>query len=80
MMIFLKMGTLEVLRVVGSVCRSWQKVAKEEHELWLRIEMDIAHYDFYVPMDPIYLAMDQHSKGRLEFSICMEYLGDDEIL
>ncbi|KAJ3701053.1 hypothetical protein LUZ61_004758 [Rhynchospora tenuis] len=80
MVIFLKLGAIEVLRAAGSVCRSWRRVAKEEPELWRRIDMTNHGYgsDAFVLMRPTRRAIDR-SKGRLEeFSI--EYFGDDKLL
>ncbi|KAJ3693595.1 hypothetical protein LUZ60_009075 [Juncus effusus] len=39
MVIFGKMRTIDVLMSVGSVCCSWRNVAKDEPELWRRIDM-----------------------------------------
>ncbi|KAJ4765660.1 RNI-like superfamily protein [Rhynchospora pubera] len=80
LVIFLKLGALEVLRAAGSVCRSWRQVAKEDPELWRRIDMTNHGYgsDAFVLMNPTRRAIDR-SQGRLEeFSI--EYLGDDQLL
>ncbi|KAJ4752492.1 RNI-like superfamily protein [Rhynchospora pubera] len=78
--IFRKIGALEVLRTAGSVCRSWRKVATEEPQLWRRIDMTNHGYgsDALVLMDPTRCAIDR-SNGQLEeFSI--EYFGDDNLL
>ncbi|KAJ4792202.1 RNI-like superfamily protein [Rhynchospora pubera] len=80
MLIFLKLGVMEVLRAAGSVCRSWRKVAKEEPELWRKIDVTNHSYgsDCYVLKDPTKLAIDR-SSGRLEeFSV--EDFGDNELL
>ncbi|KAJ3693579.1 hypothetical protein LUZ60_009059 [Juncus effusus] len=39
MVVFGKMRTIDVLMSVGSVCRAWRNVAKDEPELWRRIDM-----------------------------------------
>ncbi|KAJ4754810.1 RNI-like superfamily protein [Rhynchospora pubera] len=80
MLIFLKLGVMEVLRAAGSVCRSWRKVAKEEPELWRRINMTNHGYvrNAHLLKDPTRLAIDR-SAGRLEeFSV--KHFGDDYLL
>ncbi|KAJ3698583.1 hypothetical protein LUZ61_002288 [Rhynchospora tenuis] len=79
-LIFLKLGTMQVLTTAGSVCRTWRKVAKEEPELWRRIDITNLAYDCdcYALKDLTKLAIDR-SGGRLEeFSV--EKIGDDDLL
>ncbi|KAJ1698131.1 hypothetical protein LUZ63_006643 [Rhynchospora breviuscula] len=80
MLIFLKLGVMEVLRAAGSVCRSWRKVAKEEPELWRRIDMTDHPYGFeaFVLQDPTKLAIDRSGGLLEEFSV--DYFGDDDLL
>ncbi|KAJ3688884.1 hypothetical protein LUZ61_018048 [Rhynchospora tenuis] len=80
-LIFLKLGTMEVLRVAGSVCRSWRKVVKEEPILWRRINMRSHGYyrsDAFKLIDPAQLAIDR-SGGRLE-EFAATYFADDNLL
>ncbi|KAJ1694839.1 hypothetical protein LUZ63_011537 [Rhynchospora breviuscula] len=80
-LIFLKLGTMEVLRIAGSVCRSWRKVATEEPLLWRRIDMishDYYHSDAFKLIDPARLAIDR-SGGRLE-EFAAAYFADDNLL
>ncbi|KAJ4816012.1 RNI-like superfamily protein [Rhynchospora pubera] len=80
MLIFLKVGLLEVLQAAGSVCRSWRKVAKEEPELWRRIDLTDHPYGFeaFVLQDPTKLAIDRSGGLLEEFSV--DYFGDDDLL
>ena len=80
MVIFLKIGLMDLLRAAGSVCRSWRKVAKEEPDLWRRIDMTNHSYghDAFVLTDPTRLAIDR-SRDRLE-EFSLEYLGDHDLL
>ncbi|KAJ4805638.1 F-box family protein [Rhynchospora pubera] len=80
-LIFLKLGTMEVLRVAGSVCRSWRKVATQEPVLWRRIDMSRHDYyrsDAFKLIDPARLAIDR-SGGRLE-EFAAAYFADDYLL
>ncbi|KAF3341708.1 putative F-box/LRR-repeat protein 23 [Carex littledalei] len=76
MVIFLKMGVMDLLRGAGCVCRSWRKVAKEEPDLWRSIDMTNHGYgsDAFMLTDPTRLAIDRSSHRLEEFSL--EYLGD----
>ncbi|KAJ4805881.1 F-box protein SKIP19 [Rhynchospora pubera] len=76
-----KRGTMEVLRVAGSVCRSWRKVATQEPVLWRRIDMSSHDYyrsDAFKLVDPARLAIDR-SGGRLE-EFAAAYFADDYLL
>ncbi|KAJ3698584.1 hypothetical protein LUZ61_002289 [Rhynchospora tenuis] len=78
--IFQKIGLMEVLRAAGSVCRSWRKVAKEEPELWRRINMTNHGYvrNARLLNDPARVAIDRSGGLLEEFSI--ERLGNDDLL
>lgn len=78
--IFLKIGSMEVLGAAGSVCRSWRRVAKEEPGLWRRIDMTNHGYgcDAFSLMYPTRLAIDR-SGGLLE-EFLIEYFGDGDLL
>ncbi|KAJ3698582.1 hypothetical protein LUZ61_002287 [Rhynchospora tenuis] len=80
MLIFQKIGLIEVLRAAGSVCRSWRKVAKEEPELWRRINMTNHGYvrNAYLLKDPTRVAIDRSGGLLEEFSV--EGFGDDDLL
>jgi F-box-like len=70
--IFLKVRLMEAIRAAGSVCQSWQRVAKEEPDLWRRIDMRNHGYgcDAFLLRDPTLLAIDRSS---------VEYFGDDDL-
>ncbi|KAJ1694840.1 hypothetical protein LUZ63_011538 [Rhynchospora breviuscula] len=86
-LIFLKLGTMEVLRAAGSVCRSWRKVATEEPVLWRKINMideiygpygDVV-FDPFLVIDPVKsarLAIDR-SGGQLEEFAAAYFVNDD---
>jgi F-box-like len=78
--IFLKVGLIEVLRAAGSVCRSWRRAAKEEPGLWRRLDMTNHGYgcDAFLLTEPTRLAIDR-SGGQLE-EFLVEYFGDDALL
>ncbi|KAJ1698130.1 hypothetical protein LUZ63_006642 [Rhynchospora breviuscula] len=80
MTIFLKIGLIEVLRAAGLVCRSWRKVAKEEPELWRRINMTNHGYvrNAHLLKDPTRLAIDRSGGLLEEFSV--EGFSDDDLL
>ncbi|KAJ4754804.1 RNI-like superfamily protein [Rhynchospora pubera] len=80
LLIFLKVGLLEVLRAAGSVCRSWRKVAEEEPDLWRRIDMTDHPdgFEAFVLKDPTKLAIDRSGGLLEEFSV--ECFGDDDLL
>ncbi|XP_078170577.1 putative F-box/LRR-repeat protein 23 [Carex rostrata] len=80
MVIFLKMGVMDLLRGAGCVCRSWRKVAKEEPDIWRSIDMTNHGYgsDAFILTAPTRLAIDRSSHLLEEFSL--EYLGDDHLL
>ncbi|XP_078175445.1 putative F-box/LRR-repeat protein 9 [Carex rostrata] len=80
MVIFLKIGSMEVLKATGSVCRSWRKVAKEEPDLWRSIDMTNHCYgsDAFLLTDPTRLAIDRSGNRLEEFSV--EYFGDADLL
>ncbi|KAJ3693594.1 hypothetical protein LUZ60_009074 [Juncus effusus] len=67
MEIFGKMRTLDVLMSVGSVCRAWRNVAKDEPELWRRINMTrrVEHMTL-IQMNLTKLAIGQISSKRIE--------------
>ncbi|KAJ3693596.1 hypothetical protein LUZ60_009076 [Juncus effusus] len=67
-LIFRMVGTIDVLKNAGFVCCSWQKVAKDDPELWRRIDMTHHGYEpskVYILKDLTKLAIDR-SRGRLE--------------
>ncbi|KAJ4778660.1 RNI-like superfamily protein [Rhynchospora pubera] len=79
--IFLKLGTMEVLRAAGSVCRSWRKVATEEPVLWRRIRMINHGYfgsDAFKLVEPARIAIDR-SGGQLEWFAAANF-ADDNLL
>ncbi|KAJ4792201.1 RNI-like superfamily protein [Rhynchospora pubera] len=80
MMIFFKIGLIEVLRAAGSVCRSWRKVAKDEPELWRRINMTNHGYvgNARLLKDLTRLAIDRSGGLLEEFSV--QGFGDDDLL
>ncbi|KAJ3693603.1 hypothetical protein LUZ60_009083 [Juncus effusus] len=67
LVIFQKVGTFDVLKSAEFVCRSWRKVAKDEPEVWRRIDMTTHNGRFNPCMlsHMTRLAIDR-SKGRLE--------------
>ncbi|KAJ3698585.1 hypothetical protein LUZ61_002290 [Rhynchospora tenuis] len=79
-LIFLKVGLMDVLQAAGSVCRSWRKVAKDEPELWRRIDLSDHPYGFeaFMLTDPTKLAIDRSGGLLEEFSV--DYFGDDDLL
>ncbi|KAJ3693593.1 hypothetical protein LUZ60_009073 [Juncus effusus] len=80
MEIFRMIGILDVFKGAGSVCRAWRRVAKDEPDLWRRIDMTNHNYAFEsdVLRDLTKLAIDR-SKGRLE-EFWIEDLGNDDLL
>ncbi|KAJ3693590.1 hypothetical protein LUZ60_009070 [Juncus effusus] len=79
MEIFRMIGMLDVFKGAGSVCRAWRRVAKDEPDLWRRIDLTNNHnYAATVLIDPTKLAIDR-SRGRLE-EFWIENLGDDDLL
>ncbi|KAJ4785532.1 RNI-like superfamily protein [Rhynchospora pubera] len=83
-LIFLKLGMMQVLTAAGSVCRSWRKVAKEEPVFWRRINMiDNRYFGFgnWYGSKLIHatrIAIDR-SGGQLE-EFAVKYFADDEML
>ncbi|KAJ3693320.1 hypothetical protein LUZ60_008800 [Juncus effusus] len=84
LLIFGKLVTIDVL-MSGVVCRSWRKVAKDEPELWRRIDMrnlavnrGKAKKKAWTLKDLTKLAIDR-SKGKLE-EFWIQYFGDEYLL
>ncbi|KAJ4792198.1 RNI-like superfamily protein [Rhynchospora pubera] len=76
LVIFLKIGMMEVFRAAESVCHSWRKVIKEEPILWRRIHMtehDYKHLyrDPFSLMHLTRLAIDRSGGQLEEFSVYM---------
>ncbi|KAJ3693581.1 hypothetical protein LUZ60_009061 [Juncus effusus] len=79
MEIFRMIGMLDVFKGAGSVCRAWRRVAKDEPDLWRRIDLTSNNnYAANVLINPTKLAIDR-SRGRLE-EFWIRYLGDDDLL
>ncbi|KAJ1698128.1 hypothetical protein LUZ63_006640 [Rhynchospora breviuscula] len=85
LVIFLKIGMMEVFRAAELVCHSWRKVVKEEPILWRKIDMShMTDRDYKYPhhgpislMRLIRLAIDRSGGQLEEFSVSM--VNDDTV-
>ncbi|KAJ3693321.1 hypothetical protein LUZ60_008801 [Juncus effusus] len=83
LLIFQKLVTIDVL-MSGVVCRSWRKVAKDEPELWRRIDMRklasgrTEGRRNWRLMELARIAIDR-SKGNVE-QFWIQYFGGDDLL
>ncbi|KAJ3693604.1 hypothetical protein LUZ60_009084 [Juncus effusus] len=80
LVIFRMVGIIDVLKSVRFVCRAWRKAARDEPELWIRIDMTNNYYSYepFMLMHLTKLAIDR-SRGRLE-EFWIESFCDDELL
>ncbi|KQJ95446.1 F-box protein SKIP19 [Brachypodium distachyon] len=75
-----KLDHVDILMGPGQVCRSWRRAARDEPELWRRIDMR-DHADLFnqLNLHGMAQAAVRRSKGRCE-AFWGEYAGDDEFL
>ena len=75
-----KLGHVDILMGAGQVCRSWRAAARDEPELWRRIDM-LGHADLSNELNLHGMAREavRRSAGRCE-AFWGEYAGDDDFL
>ncbi|CAO2200841.1 unnamed protein product [Urochloa humidicola] len=75
-----KLDHIEILRGAGRVCSSWRRVARDDPELWRRINM-LSHAELFFECDLHALARTAvlRSAGLCE-AFWGEYAGDDRLI
>ncbi|KAM0883108.1 hypothetical protein ACQ4PT_031850 [Festuca glaucescens] len=75
-----KLDHVDILMGAGQVCRSWRSSARDEPELWRRIDM-LGHAELFNELNLHGMAQEavRRSAGRCE-AFWGEYAGDDDFL
>ena len=75
-----KLDHVDILMGAGQVCRSWRGAARDEPELWRRINMlGYADLEHELNFPGMAQAAVRRSKGQCE-AFWGEYAGDDDFL